>query len=346
MIVEKIRFLKQCGGINLFDIENMRFLYCRESNYTYQLDDNTYTCLASEEFPNSESRQTTERFFQYSFKRDIKPVVTFYTLKVLNDSKLMSQLQRIAENCFSHTQSEITFVLNGQFSDNSFKEIMSSCSGIGRSDLVIIKEEELSNFNDKSEENKVESGDMGRLLYYLSSADLNKINYLDKINSPVKIEYNPDRENDLYELVKNSKSKLNFYLREIAYTAQFLSFLINILNDVELNNKLYNLNSIANYLVSNVVFKRNLEIYANERFSRISTQQCDKCWAKNICWSTQSFELFNINLLEVEKYSDQCYSIKTLVEMVILKVRSVENNRKNKVSDTYDFDEHKIKLIN
>lgn len=346
MVKEKFNFLRQAGRIHFFSIDQQNFVYCRETNQTYQIGNDIYEFIKTEGESSSRVVDTTLNLY-YQIKSDVKPNVALYTLFIVNPYKLDLYAEYINRKSTTFSLSEIIFdESSNNLDEGIFLQITSQLHNF-RNELVLIKEKKVSSLL-PSEGN----GSSKPLIKYVLDIDIDidkqlQISSLDNVADRFMLEYTQDREAELLKLVQNSNAIISFYIRSSGETSSFLSFLLNILNtESKISDRIYNLYTIGNFLVANAYVSRTIEVYDNGTFHTKHSNVCDKCWAKNACWSTKSFKLFDINLSEVEQHVMQCDSIRTLIENIILRLRRIENNRKKGKKTVYDFDGIEIKLIN
>lgn len=357
MISEKIDTLRNNGRIHVFTNGDMNFIYSREKNLTHQVDDNLFSALQGIKTPeniSSEEIQSLEELY-YNIRHDLKPTISFYSLSILSINNVESNIEEIKEKILKYNQSEMIFSeAIDTFNEKIFFKIKSLLGDFHRSELIFIKEKKISNVSDIE---MISSGSKISSIKQFYNVDLNSgisikhqlRNFSGNVNGQLKLKYSFKVKGDLYELIQDENiNNISFYIVDEENTNSFLTFLLTLLDRNEpIYQKVYNLYAIANYLVAKVVFNRTIEMYECNTFISINNSPiCDRCWAKNICWATKSYSLFNVDLTKVNLHHNECNAIKCLIENVIIHLRKNEKNKVTNIPDTYDFDGFEIKLIN
>lgn len=345
-VFEKLNFLRENGHAHFFNVGDVNFLYNREYNSTYQVDEKVYKSLGTEPEPSSQESEALDMYLYYSFKRDIKPTINLYSLFVLDKSEIESHIQEIKGRCFTYGQSDIIFSERTDTTGEVAIEKIKSLLNLSKSDLMLIIEKNVSSFDAVIDDSNDYKNGLRNIHYVNKSQIANGID-IKKILGQTKIEYSAQHENEIYKCIINGKGNISLFIDKEQDLSSFVSFLLALLEDKSgAYRGIFNFNSVINFLISKLNFNRTIETFNNGVFSEVNNIKCDKCWAKNICWSTKTFSSFGIDLFNVDKYKAQCDSIKQLFEQIILKVRTIEKSKKNRANESYDFEGNEVKLIN
>jgi len=343
MLSEKLKFLQESGRIHLFNIGNLNLLYSRENNSTYQIDNDVFSCLSTAMHSTEQEFFGMDEFFRH-LKQDVKPIVNFYTLDILTNINFALHIDKIKLASFTFEQAEIVFKNFKNRNDEIFSQMNLAFNNLDKNDLIFIKEQYIQDkifLNESSDIDK----NTGNTIYYIDQSVKISDYYESDIPKQIKIEYNYSDEADIYKFLSRN-DYLTFYVKNDDQVPLFANFLLATLNDTSgINKKIYNLQTIANFLISHINFTRTIEVY-DSSFSFVKSPTCDKCWAKNVCWVTKTFDHFNVNLLSVNNYVSTCNLIRNLIENVILRLRLIENGKQKKQSNTFEFQGTEIKLIN
>ncbi len=345
MLKEKLNFLIKNGHIHFFNIDKWNFIYSRDRNQTYQIGNNIYKNLTDDkELSEAESHELNELLHQINV--DVKPIIHMYSLHVLNGYSPQAQTQYIKQKIFTHFKSEVVFYeLENDIGERMNWSFIDSFKGINKNDLGFFLEENslpntVANQKTRIQENV-------KIYHNISLLLQEEISEWNKIKGQFRFEYSPSREDDISNLLVNKSSFINLYIRNSASSKSFLGFLLTMLNnDLGINRNIYNFFSIANILISKLVFTRTIDEFNNNVITNASNSVCESCWCRNICWATKSFQFFNIDLFNVSDFKTECNSIKSLVEHIILKLRILESDKVNKVDQPIHFDGGEIKLVN
>lgn len=349
MVLERVKVLKERGHIHYFTLDKLNFVYSRERNQTYQIDNAIYSNLVSQPSDLSDNDSKTIHELLDQLKRDYKSNISFYTLYISSGGDLKKHEREIKDNSYLFDHSEVVFKTDNdnQIQDAFDEQQLLEFSDYRRHDLFFIKEERISSVSGNMDFNLANMNAIYKVIYDINLPANMKLSEVGQVSGQFALEYSPEREDEIIDFVKNNNVFVNLHSSNLNQSQSFFKYLVDMLKkDNDTNNNIYNYNGISDFLLSGVVFKRTIGISQDNEVELISNNTCNKCWAKNICWVTKSFKFFNVDLKNIEKYNVQCTYIKGLIEHIIVKLRLLENLRKQKLKENYNFDGDEIKLVN
>ncbi|MBS1633439.1 MAG: hypothetical protein JST10_12795 [Bacteroidetes bacterium] len=342
LILEKLKFWIQNGRIHFFNIGDSNFLYNRETNFTYKISSEIYSNLNDYSQLDSKTYQSIRSLF-YQFKRDVKPKISFYTLAVLENLRSLNHVARIKKNSFVYNHTELIFYeSNNSFNHIPLDELQLIFKGADNKDLVLISIKNISSLNEVQNHNQ--NSTFVKKLYNVSLPNDKESEHISLVNRQMRFEYSQKIEPFLLKLINNTTS-VNLFVKNKEEVAAFSQFLMSLLNNSELHKKIYNFTAIVNFIIASLHFQRTIEQFNDGKFTKADNITCNKCWAKNICWTSKSYDFFNIDLFNIKNYSEECRSIQRLIEKIIFNLRSLEDN-KIKVKEVFEFEDEEIRLIN
>lgn len=346
MIVEKLKYLKQNGHIHFFQKNGSNFLYSRENNHTYHVDNDVYECIATKFKSAYHALKIVDKLFLH-IKGDMKPRVDFYTLFVLSSVNIVKFGQRIKKRSYKYFQTEINFnEIYDSYAIESFSEISAQLNGIDENDLIFVREKDIAYF-DENEKHFLNNIPNVKLVYNISAQSESIFSNMSQIDGQFKFEYSSKHESDIYKLINDENYYIDLYNNNYGETRQFTNFLMKLLqSEDEIKKNVYIIYAISKFITSPMRFRTEIETYNGNVFSSGKNPTCDKCWAKNICWTTKSFKTFNVNVFESKMHLEECQAIRDVIEKIILNLHKIEKNSRLGKSEIFDFEGLEIKSIN